>query len=234
MSERVELRGIIASKQGLSCEGFYMLSNRTGHLRDRLYVSVRDGDNLFLPKDPYEHFPCSEIEGFYVRRLKVGFFQSIGAGGGEIVFTLEGPSADEGAEAITATLPDVEAATNLSFAPRWVAAIPQKRRYLQMTLAGSLRAYRPEHLPARSSEPQPFTEEQTKRYDPDRLKVSLSLFEEKKREALARWGMLKDYDRMKAEREARPAKSAPPSTSSLMDLAQTPWKESPWMQQPHR
>jgi hypothetical protein len=227
MSERVELRGIIASKQGLSCEGFYMLSNRTGHLRDRLYITVRDGDNLFLPKDPYEHFPCSEIEGFYVKRLKVGFFRSIGAGGGEIVFTLEGPSADEGAEAITAALPDVEAATNLPLAPRWVASIPEKRRYLQMTSPGSPRPYRPERIPERARVPQPFTEAHAKKYDPDRLKVSLSLFEEKKREALARWGMLEDYDRMQAEREARLAKSAPPSTSSLLDLAQTPWKEPP-------
>jgi hypothetical protein len=200
MSECVELRGVIASKQGLSCEGFYMLSNRTGHLRDRLYVSVRDEDNLFLPKDPYEHFPCSEVEEFYVKRLKVGFFQSIGAGGGELVFVLEGPAADEGAEAITAALPDVEAATNLSLAPRWVAAIPEKRRYLRMTLAGSQGAYRPEHRPERAGAPQPFTEEQAKRYDPDRLKVKLGVFEEKKREALARWGLLKDYDRMKAQR----------------------------------
>ncbi len=227
MSERVELRGVIASKQGLSCEGFYMLSNRTGHLRDRLYITVRDEDNLFLPKDPYEHFPCSEIEGFYVKRLRVGFFQSIGAGGGEIVFTLEGPGADEGAEAITAALPDVEAATNLPFAPRWVAAIPEKRQYLQMTFPGSPAPYRPERIPARAGAPQPFTEEQAKRYDPDRLKVSLSLFEEKKREALARWGMLKDYDSMKAKREVRQAIPTP-GLGASRSFNNAPWKEAPW------
>jgi hypothetical protein len=193
-----------------------MLSNRTGHLRDRLYVSVRDEDNLFLPKD-CEHFPCAEVEEFYVKRLKVGFFQSIGAGGGEIVFTLEGPAADEGAEAITAALPDVEAATNLSLAPRWIAAIPEKRRYLRMTFAGSPGAYRPEHRPERAGPPQPFTEERASRYDPDRLKVKLGVFEQKKREALARWGLLKDYDRVKAQRQREAAMQNP-----------DPWQEEFW------
>ena len=43
MSQRIELRAVIASKQGLSCLGYYTLGNRTKHLRERLYVSVRDG-----------------------------------------------------------------------------------------------------------------------------------------------------------------------------------------------
>ena len=220
MSEPVEVRGVIASKQGLSCEGFYMLFNRTARLRERLYVRVRDGDNLFLPKDPYEHFPCAEIEEFYVERLRVGFFESIGAKGGEVVFILEGPAAQEGAEAITAALPDVEAATNLSLAPRWIAAIPEKRGYLRMkmfALGANPPPYRPEYLPQRDGPPQPLTEEQAKNYDPDLLAGKLSLFEAKKREALARWGLLKDYDRMQQQRR-REAAMQPKQTD--------PWRES--------
>lgn len=213
--ERVEVRGVIASKQGLSCEGFYMLFNRTDHLRDRLYVTVRDGDKLFLPADR-EHFPCKEIEEFYVKRLRVGFFQSVGAKGEEIVFTVEGPAAEEGAEAIQAALPDVDEATNLSLAPRWVSAIPEKCNYLQTINWTFTRPYRPEHLPERAGPPEPFTEEQAERYDPYRLLSSLSLFEKKKREALAAWGMLDDYDRMQASR----ARTKPPQ--------QAPWEETFW------
>ena len=229
VAERVEVRGVIASKQGLSCEGFYMLFNRTAHLRDRLYVSVRDGDNLFLPKDPYEHFPCAEIEAFYVERLRVGFFESIGAKGGEVVFILEGPAAEEGAEAITAALPDVEAATNLSLAPRWIAAIPEKRGYLQTKVLATLSvnppAYRPEQRPERTGTPRPFTEEQAKNYDPELLAGKLSLFEVKKREALAKWGLLKDYDREQPRRQAHKGRE---TTMQQGRTQASPRKESFW------
>jgi hypothetical protein len=229
MSEqRVEIRGVLASKQGLSCEGFYMLFNRTAHLRDRLYVSVRDGDNLFLPKDPYEHFPCSEIEKFYVERLNVGFFESIGAKGGEVVFILEGPAAEEGAEAIQGALPDVEAATNLTLLPRWTVAIPQKHGYLRATGTGATAAYRPEHLPRRDGPPEPFTPEQAKNYDPDRLKSSLSLFEQKKREALGRWGLLKDYDRAHAQQKKEAKMQQSPWTMQRAHTDYERWKEDLW------
>ncbi len=55
-----------------------------------------------------------------------------------------------------------------------------------------------------------------------------STVESQKRELLRGWGLLEASDRMKAEPGRTLAKSAPPSTSSLLDLAQTPWKETPW------
>ncbi len=65
MSQSIELRAVIASRQGLSCLGYYTLANRTKHLRERLYVSVRDGDKLFLPRRR-EHFPVEEIDAYYL------------------------------------------------------------------------------------------------------------------------------------------------------------------------
>ena len=218
MSERVEVRGVIASKQGLSCEGYYMLSNRTAHLRDRLYISVRDGEALFLPKDR-EHFPIKEIEDFYIRRMNVGFFQSIGGKSGEVVFILEGPAAEEGAEAIQAALPDVDAAVNLPLAPRWLASIPQKTQHIQMLCSDFSAPYRPEHLPHRDDVPQPYTEEQADTYDPDRLARKLGVFEAEKRRALDRWGLLRGYDQMQAQRR-REAAMQPKQTD--------PWRESFW------
>ncbi len=221
MSERVEVRGIIASKQGLSCEGYYMLSNRTAHLRERLYVSVRDGDKLFLPQGN-EHFPCAELEAFYVKRLRVGFFQSIGAGGGEVLFSCEGSSAqaaEEGAEAIAAALPEVDAAVNLSLLPRWGAAIPQKRGYLLTVKGASTPAYRPELLPDRPGPPQPLTEEQAKVYNPEELARKLASFEEKKREVLAGWGLLKDYDQVRAT-PAPSVQPRNPANPPMRDISQ--------------
>lgn len=244
---RTEVRGIISSKQGLSCEGFYTLSNETARLRKRLYVSVLDGDKVFLPEDPYEHFPCAEIEKYYIDRMNFGFFQSVGAGGGEVVFSCEGDSsevADEAAEVITRTLVKLDAVINQGILGRWGSAIPQKRKYLRTSTALGFpaRAYRPEKLPARSGPPEPISVSE-RGMENDRTKVSgaLEIFEEKKREALSRFGMLEGYDRSKAEQRARAAnKAAQParrrpegSVSSFLnggghDTGKAPWKESPW------
>jgi len=63
---------------------------------------------------------------------------------------------------------------------------------------------------------------------PEHLHSFWGQVEHGKREMLKRWGLLEEYDRMQAEPGRTLAKSAPPSTSSLMDLAQKPWKETPW------
>ncbi len=128
MSEGIELRAVIASKQGLSCLGYYTLANRTKHLRERLYVSVRDGDKLFLPQGP-EHFPVREIEAYYLGRMRFGVAQSIGEGGGEVVFSCEGSSvqaADEGATVITATLAGLDGVLDRDALSRYLAAVPEK------------------------------------------------------------------------------------------------------------
>jgi hypothetical protein len=155
-----EVRGIIASKQGLSCSGYFTLANRTAHLRERLYVTVRDGDKLFLPRGN-EHFPVSELERHYIGRMNLGYYESIGAQGGEVVFICEGPASDEGATVIEGTLASFafEELLTKPLIGRWAAAVSLKRLYLG-TLRSESPPYRPPVLPERPSAPEPVTEEE--------------------------------------------------------------------------
>lgn len=152
-----EVKGVIASKQGLSCAGYFRLSARTAHLRQRIYVTVRDGGNLFMPVAAHEHFPITEIENYYLGRVRYGYDESIGRGGGEVVFSIEGRNsraAEEGALIIERELVELEFVLNEPRLSRWAAALPEKVRYLSIARTPALPpAYRPERLPERPGVP---------------------------------------------------------------------------------
>jgi hypothetical protein len=240
--EAVELRAVIASKQGLSCSGYYALAARTAYLRERLYVSVRDGDKLFLPQGP-EHFPVKEIEAYYLGRLKLGVVESIGAGGGEVVFSCEGSSAqaaDEGATVITTVLAGLDGVLNQAALSRFLTSAPEKYSYVKAVHYTQERPYRPSVLPARSSVPASFTPEERKAREEAREEALsfFETFEHRKREKLKEWGLLDGYEEMQAGQKARldpvrtprPAlvSNGIPGRCSLQSFYSSPWKESPW------
>lgn len=199
--ERIELRAIIASKQGLSCAGYYHLAARTAHLRERLYVSVSDGDKLFLPKYAFEHFPVAEIEEFYLGRLRLGLNESIGAGGGEALFACEGPAAEQGAMVISSTLAGLEPVLNQGLAGRVIASMPEKRRYLQYRFE-MRRSYRPEVLPARVAAPADMPRSESERRRMRDARGPGERIEARTREILKRWGMESAYDDLLRMRRA--------------------------------
>jgi hypothetical protein len=223
-----EVRGVIASRQGLSCETYYALSARTAHLRERLYVSVRDGEKVFLPHG-YEHFPVSEIEAHYIGRIRAGYPDNIGAGGGEVVFSCEGPAADEGATIITATLAEFEPLLLLPSISRYLAAIPHKRDHYA-TLAGRVPSYRPERLPERSGVPEPLTEEERRhaRELAVVLKETRARLKEEARENLKRWGLLEDYERYAAPAQPEGYTPRGPTRDISRTINQSPWEVTPW------
>lgn len=224
MSEAVELRAVIASKQGLSCAGYFTLANRTKHLRERLYISVRDGDKLFLPQGP-EHFPVKEIEAYYLGRLKLGVAESIGAGGGEVLFSLEGPAADEGAAVVQRGLVGLDGVLTRNLLAREFVMQAEAWQY-HKHLLGQPPAFRPPVLPARSSVPASFTPEQRKARE--EAPSFFETLEDRKRAQLKEWGLLDDYEEMQAEQKARLAPARYPVRDSPQSFYSTPWKESPW------
>ncbi len=224
MSQRIELRAVIASKQGLSCLGYYTLANRTKHLRERLYVSVRDGDKLFLPRRR-EHFPVEEIEAYYLDQRGLAVDKSIGGGGGEVVFSCEGPAADEGASAIAATLAGLDAGLNQGSVARWRMMLPEKFSYRLAAHHDSGPPYRPPTLPTRYLAPASFTPEARQ------ARTLEAQVERGKREKLKEWGVLEAYDDMQAEQKTRQARSAPhgmPGLGASQSFNNAPWKETPW------
>ena len=210
-----EVKGIIASKQGLSCSGYFTLADRTARLRERVYVTVSDGDKLFLPKGA-EHFPVHELEGHYLGRMKLGYYESIGAGGGEVVFICEGPAADEGATVIEMTLPALEELLNRPLAARWAASRLEMYRHLR-ALQSENPPYRPEVLPMRAGPPEPVTEEERKRRPRDPTPTAAEVWasmEEKQREVLKRMGLLEEAERyglVGSEASARNGRSKAPA-----------------------
>lgn len=210
MSQRIELRAVIASRQGLSCLGYYTLANRTKHLRERLYVCVRDGDKLFLPRRR-EHFPVEEIDAYYLGPGLLAVGESIGAGGGEVVFSCEGSSAqaaDEGATVIAAALAGLDAGLNQGPVARWRMVVPEKFSYLRAAHHASGPPYRPPTLPTRDRAPASFTPEERQ------ARTLEGLVEVRTRELLKGWGMLESYDEMKRRRKQKPPRPE--------------WKETPW------
>jgi hypothetical protein len=228
-----EVKGVIASKQGLSCSGYMTLANLTVRLRERLYVTVRDGDKLFLPQGN-EHFPTRELEAYYLGRCRLGYLESIGAGGGEVVFTCEGPAADEGAAAIAAALPGLEEVLNRPLLAREIVAQSEGWQYRKAILYAPEPPYRPDVLPERPGVPEPVTEEERRRRPPpltfEEIKART---EEKKRALLKKLGLEEAYQQMQREAAGRRSGNRSPrpglSTSPTHHLINSPpWQETPW------
>lgn len=214
---RAVVSGVIASKQGLDCSGYETLNNRTKHLRERLYVTVRDGGKLFLPRGHSEHFPVGEIRDYLGGRLKLRVLESVGAGGGEVVFTCEGPAADEGAEVIAGTLPRLEEVLGRTLLARKYLAGVEDFHYGTYLRANPAPAYRPETPPERAGTPDPFTPKE--REILGEIETPAVVLERKKREYLKSWGLLGAY-------EATQRGPGPPPAQSFNS---SPWKETPWM-----
>jgi hypothetical protein len=229
-----EVKAVTASRQGLSCETYFTLFTRTAHLRESLYITVRDGDKLFLPRAG-EHFPVREIEEHYLGRMQLGFLESIGAGGkSPIVFTCEGAAeeaAEEGVRLITATLAELEPLLLKSLIPRTIASIPHKKLY-RAALQSESPPYRPEALPKRDGEPIPVTREERSSRRPGLTpEHAAQVVREKEREYLKRWGLLEEAERYglvgHASRQSE-SQPAPPASSSTQSFNNTPWEETRW------
>jgi hypothetical protein len=225
VSAPCEVRGVIASRQGLSCAGYYGLSAQTARLRERAYIWVRDGANVFLPAGR-EHFPVAEAEAYYEGRLRLGWAESIGAGGNSpVVFGCEGSSAaaaDEAATIIEAALPALEELLSRPVLARMAASWPYKYAH-NAALLSENPPYRPPVLPERAGVPVPVTEEERKRRPRDPTPTYADVMasvEATKRGMLGRWGLLEEYEEMKRaqagarRREARPDPEVASSAAS--------------------
>ncbi len=209
--EYVELRTAIPGDLGYECTFYYGIRWRTAHLRERLYVVVEVKGHEFRPRAG-EHFPADEHLAFQ------GVMPGIGAGGPvEVLFRCYAPpgssGAEEGVRAIAAALEELADRVGLGHWSRSMAVALDNRRYAALVGLGSLPSYRPPPaaLPARKP-PMPETvppigAEATRQF----------------RGHLERWGVLEDYDRMRAA-SSRPG---PRPRSRQGPEPFTPWTPPP-------
>jgi hypothetical protein len=100
------VRAEIDAPQGLECTGYFILNNRTKHLRRQLYITVREErpsprSQELCPQLWWEHFPVIELvrEGWWS-----GAHLGEGDPGERIIFECHGPAAREGARIISETM----------------------------------------------------------------------------------------------------------------------------------
>lgn len=146
MIESAEGSMIVSARQGFSCAGYRTLNNRTFHLRESPYVTVAADGRYFRPSGRREHFPVSEINAYYLDHTNTGLHGSIGAGGSEIVFSGQGPDADEGATIIAGCMTELEGVLAGGLPSRLAFAWAEQWQYVGELLAGRKMmtpAYRP-------------------------------------------------------------------------------------------
>ncbi len=202
--EYAELGTTLPGKVGFECTFYEKLNAKTFGLREGLYVTVEADGQDFRPSGLFEHFPKSELAGY-----QLCAWGAVGKGHDlEVVFRFYSPPgkglAEGGARIVADALEGLEGRMGASEWSRSTAAMVDGRRVAReligMGLSGSASLpYRPPPgaLPARGGAPSPppgsFIGEQVNR-----------MF----RAELERWGVLEDYDRMRAESTRRPVPSA--------------------------
>lgn len=239
--ETAEITTTVGAPQGLECTGYWILNDRTKHLRERLYVVAREGRQEFRPARRWEHFPVLELH-----EKGTTDAPTIGAGGAEITFVCYAPPgsgvAREAAGVIAETLREIGPLLSGSPFGRARAFISADLRFRKVVpVKGPLHRGvgkdedPPDSTPAAYRPPQRALPLRPNGPEPSKPKTYGERIEEQKREMLKDWGLLEGYDRMQAEGKARREKPAQPMignptrrSGGLQSFDKAPWKETPW------
>lgn len=232
--ESVEVEVLMGAPQGLECTGYFVLNERTAHLRESLYVAVCGDGEEYRPARWWEHFPILEL---HERGNSRPLAPNVGAKGRPVVFACYG-APGSGAAGAAADLVRQEARLlgPLMSGPlfgRMRAMAAADRRYRRLVpVKGPLhRASSTDPDPPVGSvldawRPPPGVLDPREEHAVPEVRSAFAVFEDKKREYLASWGLLDSYERKQRESAQRRREQAG---------AESPWQNPrPWWQKPQR
>jgi hypothetical protein len=222
----VEIEVLVGADQGLECTGYFVLNERTKHLRESLYVAVRGDGEEYRPSRWWEHFPILEL---HERGNSRPTAPNVGAKGRPVAFVCYSPagsgSAEQGAALIRLAARELGPLLSGHLFGRMRAMAEADRSYRKLVpVKGPLhRAHHVDPDPPRGSVPEAYRPsasvlEPRGDLPAPEVRSPFYVFEAKKREYLERWGLLADYDRMRARGSER-------RESQRKDA---PWEGAPW------